>query len=137
MEQHSKHPGWHVDRQGSTGKNGACVKLNAGKLIQFAQLSRDTAAALQIEKSLHETSLKINKVQEAARLQLGMRLHHRLDRSLALIKSNGTDSASSLEVHVQQIRTHLSQVYPTALMMEIPKLKSAPPSGRSLPIASD
>jgi hypothetical protein len=90
MRQQSEHQGGYLYKQESTRKTDARFPSNAGKLIQFAQVSRDNAAALQIEKSLHETSLRINKMQEAARLQLGLRLHESLGRSLALIKSNGS-----------------------------------------------
>lgn len=130
MRQQSEHQGWYLHKRDSTRKADACVQSNTGKLIQFAQLSRDTAAVLQIEKSLHETSLKINQMQESARLQLGLRLHDRLGRSLALIKSNGTACASPLEGRVPQIHAHFSR-------MGNPKGKSATPSGRPSQIASD
>jgi uncharacterized FlaG/YvyC family protein len=137
MRLQSEHQGWYLYKRDSTRKTSACVQSNAGKLIQFAQLSRDTAATLQIEKSLHETSLRINKMQEAARLQLGLRLHDSLGRSLVLINSNGTASAPSLDEHVRQIRTHIGLVYPANTTMANLELKSAPPSSRPIPIASD
>jgi len=149
MEEQSKHRGWLLYRQipnADSSANRASVNRGSinpgsinpacGKLIQFADLSRDTAAALEIEKCLREVSLKINKTQEAQRLELGIRLHDQLGRSLGLINSNRTAFVSFPEEHVRQIRAHLSLVYPTAVRVESSQLRSAPLAGRSTALAS-
>src|SRR5580692_12143849 len=122
MRQQSKHQGWCLYKRDPRAGAYSCINPAAGELIQFAQISRDKATTLEIEKSLRELLLEINRTQEAKSLQLGLRLHDHLGRSLALTKSNGTASAPPLEEHIQQIRGHLGLVYPTAVMMGNPEL---------------
>jgi hypothetical protein len=81
--------GWSRSKRGSTAKSNGEVASpdhKSGELIQFTQLSRDVTKKIEIEKSLRELSLKINRTQEAERLQIDVRLHGVLVRSLALMK---------------------------------------------------
>jgi hypothetical protein len=64
----------------------ASAKHHARGLIRVAQIDRDAAEKIKIEKSLLELSLQINRTQQAERLQIGMRLQLILTRSLALEK---------------------------------------------------
>jgi hypothetical protein len=136
MRQQSKHQGWRLYKSDLLPKVDPCVSPACGELIQFAQLSREKAATLEIQKSLHELLIKINKTQDAKRLQLGLRLHDRLSRSLAMIQLDRSPSLPPLEEHVQQIRTLLMLVYPISTGVESPE-KPATPFGRSTGHESD
>jgi hypothetical protein len=59
MRQQSKHQGWRLYEHDPTAKADSWINPAAGELIQFAQLSRDRATTLEIEKSLRELLLKI------------------------------------------------------------------------------
>jgi hypothetical protein len=80
---------WRAVKRGSARKsNGkvASVKNGDGDLIHFATLARAATAQIEIEKSLRELTLQMNRTQQAEHLQIGMRLHDVLDRSIALKK---------------------------------------------------
>jgi hypothetical protein len=136
MREKSRYQGWRLYKRDLLAKADACVNPAFGELIQFAQLSRDITATLEIEKSSRELLLKINKTQDARRLQLGLRLHDRLSHSLTLMQSSRSASVPPLD-DVQQIRTLLKQVYPAGTGMKNPELNSAPPSDGPNPLASD
>jgi len=77
---------------GNSKRRNAPGSYERGELIHFAQLSSDATAIIERERSLREMSLKINRSQEAERLQITQRLHSVMVRSLELTNLNAVAS---------------------------------------------
>lgn len=76
------------ERRSEPKLNGAEVENTRGELLHFAQLARQAAGQMEIEKSLREVALKINQARESERLLIGTRLHELLSRSLSAMTPN-------------------------------------------------
>jgi hypothetical protein len=122
MKRRFEDQGWSLSKRDSTTasnkKATSVVNHERGELIQFAQLSRDTTAALELEKSLRKLSLKINAAQQAERLQINEMLHAALGRSLALMSANLRVLALEPEAKENEISYETEDVLPAREYMQ-------------------